>query len=642
MIYLIAPYSLGDYHTASLDEAINYLRSQKTVGLDLETTGLDPVLNTVVMLQIGTADKQFVIDTRHINPKPLQDILEDPGIAKVMVNGKFDYKFLVSHYGIRLEGIVDCMLQEKILLGGREGKVSLEALSQKYTSFSYTSQLSLFEETLSKDVRKEFLTLGVSEFSTSQVLYGAYDVILPLQIHQEQQKLLQQTGMEFCAELENEYTASLADVEYNGFYMDPDKWKLIGEKVKLELADALQELNNWVITNGYEEYKDINWNSTKQVSKLFKELGVPIEIVDKKKTIDPEDPVYKDSLQRDIIDRYKNEFDIVKLYLTYKTLAKAVNTYGDKFLQNVHPVTGRIHSNYQQILNTGRMSSTSPNLQNIKRDSDYRQCFVPQDNSYVLVVADYAAQESRVMGDMAREEHMIDFFVKEGGDIHSFTAEKMFKTTVTKDINSHLRFRAKTLNFGIPYGMSAHKLARDFQIPLSEAEDVIDKWFAAYPGLADHFRKVKSFVRENGFIVIDPITNRRYYPGSYDIYLKYKQIIAYYKARGYEIPKSFWSGMYTALGKMEREAQNYPIQGTGASMTKYAVVLFRRYIRANDLWNHVKVVNIVHDEIVIECKQDLSSEVSFQIKRCMEDAGKLFCKYIPMEATPEITKTWKH
>jgi DNA polymerase-1 len=641
MIYFVSSYATGDFLQANLQEVIQYVNSCKEIAVDTETTGLDPLSDKIIMLQIGDINNQYIIDARYVDLYPLKETLENPRITKILVNAKFDYRFLAS-IGIRLENVIDCMLQEKLLLGGKPEKVSLEALSKKYTNFSYTNQLSLFEETLSKDIRKEFTELGESEFSTSQILYGAYDVILPLQIHAAQKALLANTDMQFAAELENEYSTVLGDIENNGFYLDSEKWSRIGEKVKLELVDALIQLNNWLKDNGLSDYEGINWNSNKQVGRLFKELGVPIAIIDKKKTIDPDSPVMKDSVQRSLIEQYKKDFPIVKLYLTYKVLEKSSNTYGPKFLSNIHPRTGRIHSNYNQILNTGRMSSNSPNLQNIKRDSEYRKCFGPARPDYTLVVTDYAAQESRIMADMANERNMIDFFLNKGGDIHSFTATKMFKVEVSQEKNVHLRSKAKVLNFGIPYGMSEFKLAKDFSVPIAEARDTIAKWFKAYPGLSRHFEKMKSFVRKNGYIIIDPVTNRRYYADSYATYARTKEIIDYYKARNYQIPKFLWSKYYSALGKMEREAQNYPIQGQGASMTKYAAILFRRYIRDNHLWDRVMIVNIVHDEIVIECERDLVSEISTQIKWCMEEAGRLFCKKVPMIATPVITSEWMH
>lgn len=641
MIHLVAPYTTEEFPTATMQDVLNYIKDKKCIGLDTETTGLDPLSNHIIMLQVGDETNQFVIDARHNNLQLLKGTLENPQIQKIMVNGKFDYEFLVR-LGIRMEGIIDCHLQERIILGGREGKSSLEELTKKYSHVHYSRQLSLFDEPLSKDIRKEFLTLGESEFTPQQILYGAYDVILPMTINAKQQIILAEMGETFCAELENEYSQVLGDVETNGFYADSAKWINIGRKVAVDLEDSLRELNQWLLNNGYESYDGINWNSSKQVSTLFKEIGIPIQIVDKVKSKNTDEPVYKDSVQRTNIERYKNSFEIITLYLKVKKLQKSLNTYGEKFLSNIHPRTGRIHSNYNQILNTGRMSSTSPNLQNIKRDSDYRQSFVPQNEEFVFVVTDYAAQESRIMADMAEEKNMIDFFNNKGGDIHSFTATKMFGVEVSPEINPDLRFKAKTLNFGIPYGISEHKLSKDFNISLSEASDTIAKWFQAYPGLELHFKKVKSFIRENGFIVIDPITLRRYYPPEYPKYQQYKQLIDYYKARGYEIPRFFWSNYFSSLGKIERIAQNFPIQGTGASMTKYAANLFRRYVRDNDLWDKVMIVNIVHDEIVIECDKNLAPEVADKIKWCMEEAGRLFCKHVPMIATPVITNHWKH
>jgi len=642
MIYKVT----GDTITESnKEECLRHLSGQERIGLDTETTGLDPYLNDVVTVQIGTVRQQYVIDTRFTDPSFLRDILESDSIEKVLVNAKFDYKMLASNFNIRLENVRDCMLQEMVILGAKRGRLySMEKLAKKYLGYSFgSSQLNLFEEDIVyKSTRNEFLELGEDELTSRLIKYAANDVVLPLLILEEQLKVVAANDLEDVVTLENKFVLVLGDIELNGFYVDQKKWLKLYEINRCRYNWNRYLLNEWLRNNGYEKFVGMNWNSPAQVIKLFKLIGIPTRIIDKKKSRGKEEPVYKDTVQKQFIKRHAGKFSIVRLYLRYKELSKAVNSYGVKFLEKVHPTTGRIHSSYRQILNTGRISSSKPNLQNITATSKYRSCFVPQHEDNTLLVTDYSSQESRIMADISGDKNLVEFFLYGDGDLHSHTARKMFKTKVDKNTNTHLRSMAKVLNFGIPYGMSAYKLSRDFEIPLKEAERFIEQWFAAYPGLRLHFERAKSFVRDNGYILIDPITKRRFYPHYHKLYLEAKAFIDRWLAYRWKVPKIFWSTFYSAKGKIEREAQNYQIQGTGASMTKLACILLREYIRENNMWEQVKIVNTVHDEIVLECPKDLTPILKDKVKCFMEEAGSRLCSLVPMVANPVVADFWTH
>jgi DNA polymerase-1 len=643
-------YTVQGTTSATIEECVNYLTSKKVIAVDTETTGLDPYLNKVIMLQVGDEQKQFIIDVRQVDPSPLKKILEDPQICKVLVNAKFDYKMLVTNFNIRLANVRDCMLQEQVLLGAKRGSYySLEKLAKKYLNYSFAQepfvgkQISFEEEAPSKSVRLEFLTLGDKPFTKPQIDYGVLDVLLPLRINRCQEKVLELEGCSVAAELENEFVLCLGDIELNGFFVDTFKWLKTYEQNLRRFNWTRYLLKEWLVTNNLSEYLDINWNSPKQVISLFKKIGIPTKIIDRKKSRGKEDPIYKDSIQKLHIKRWSEQYPIIPLYLKYKELQKATTSYGSKFLEHVHPTTGRIHSSYRQILNTGRVSSSSPNLQNITRGSEYRSCFTASTENKTLVVCDYSGQESRIMADISGDKNMINFFLNGDGDLHSYTARQMWPNKfISKSETPELRYRAKILNFSIPYGISDYKLSKDFEIPRNAAKEFISDWFRTYPGISIHFEKSKKIARDKGYVLIDRVTGRRYYPPQHERYVYSKKFIDRWLACNWKVPKIFWSDYFSALGSMDRAAQNYQIQGLGASMTKLATIYLRQWIKENNYWKHVHIVNVIHDEIVVECSRNLASEVSIKLKQCMESAGEKFCPKVPMIAQPVITNFWNH
>lgn len=644
MICFIGNYTVQSCEQSTLEEAVAYLSTCDKIAVDTETTGLDPFTSKVVMLQVGDESKQFVIDCRVIDPTALKELLESRKIQKVLVNAKFDYKMLAYHFGIRLENVVDCMLQEQVILGAQRGSLyNMEVLAAKYLGFKFGgAQLSLFNDEIRKDTRSEFIHIGEQQFSPTQVRYGANDLVTTLKIAAAQQPVIDRDELNVCVSLENEFVLCLGDMELNGFHLDKDKWMETYEESRRRLGWTSYILSEWLTDNNLDEFHGINWNSTKQVVELFKTVGIPTQVVDKVKSRGKQDPIYKDSVEKSHIKKYKKEYPIVALYLRYKELVKATTSYGEAFLRHLHPKTGRIHSSYRQILNTGRISSNGPNLQNITRGSRFRKCFTPQSEKTTLLVADYKSQESRIMADKANDQVMIDFFLRGDGDIHSYTARQMWNHFVDADTHPILRFRAKILNFGIPYGISAFKLARDFEISVREAEDFISRWFKSYPNIEKYFESSRRFVIDNGYIVIDGITKRRYYCHNYHLYLHCRDWINYRLARKWEVPKIYWSTYFSLKGKFEREAQNYKIQGTGASMTKLASIYIRQHIRDNSLWDYIKQVNIVHDEIILEVTKDCTDEAKAQVIKAMERAGKKFIHHIPMPVDAKVSTQWEH
>lgn len=254
---------------------------------------------------------------------------------------------------------------------------------------------------------------------------------------------------------------------------------------------------------------------------------------------------------------------------------------------------------------------------------------------------------------MSNEDAMIDEFVNGTGDLHSLTASKVYSeirgeyVKVDSKTNTGLRQNAKTLNFAICYGAGAYKIGKALKVSQEEAQKIIDSFFAAFPKLDAYFKEGHKFVREHGYIVIDPVTRRRSYFPFYDKYLKLHHEVENFKSKqrldkNAKLDKSTWSDYYTLRGIMERTSQNYRIQGLAASMTKIALVLFYEYLLQHDLFDDVEMILVLHDEIVVMAKDDLVERIDEVLTECMLKAGKTFCKRIPMQVSGGPCTVWDH
>jgi DNA polymerase I-like protein with 3'-5' exonuclease and polymerase domains len=356
------------------------------------------------------------------------------------------------------------------------------------------------------------------------------------------------------------YLRVLGDIEYKGIYIDPVRWETLYQQNLQKYKELRQELVDFIKENELKEFYDfqlslfeldfdspnlevaINFSSSQQVVTLLNAFGISTKIFDKEKSKLTGREEFKDSVEARVLKKYKKH-PVVKRYLELKTYEKAVTTYGVSFLRkHQNPATKRVHSVFTQILDTGRIASKNPNLQNIpneKKFPGFRECFVAPTDKTCLIVADYASQESRILADASRDENMIHFFLEGDGDFHSYTARRMFKTHVDANTRTDLRALAKTLSFGIPYGMGPHKLATDFEISLEEAEKFINLFYDSYPKLKKYFMDGHKRVLTSGCILIDPITNRKSYcEPLFTKYVTAKGVIAKYQDEGKKVPSS--------------------------------------------------------------------------------------------------------
>lgn len=398
----------SSFKKSTLEECIEYLSNLKEIAIDTETEGLFNHSNKIIMLQVGDNQRQYIIDVRNVDISPLRSILENPNIVKVLQNASFDYKFL-RMYNIMLNNIWDTQIAEMILTTGLDASVSLATIAKRYLDID-----------LDKTVRTTF-NKKTTEFTDSQIIYGAYDIKLLLDIKKKQLDLIIANGLENTLSLENLYVDVLGDIEYNGFYLDAEEWLKLNLVNKENLSKCRATLDNYIFTNNIEKFIDsqidlfregkvttINWDSPIQVIKFLEHIDIDTTVIEKGVT-------KKSSDAKHLGKHRKHPF--VSLYLEYKKVDKEVSTYGEEFLRHINPVTKRVHSEFWQIVSTGRISSNKPNLQNIPNTEEYRHCFKGQGNR-VLIVSDFSAQEQRVLADRCLDPALLEFYKNGDGDMH--------------------------------------------------------------------------------------------------------------------------------------------------------------------------------------------------------------------------------
>lgn len=456
MIYLVTNnnnlVSNNTYKVITIEESLNLLEPLKIVGLDTETSGLDPYTKELLSLQLGCYEFQVVIDCTTVDILLYKKYLESDRLF-LGWNLKFDIKWLFK-YGIILNKVYDGFLSEKLMwLGYPSGlhSMSLKAAGQNYLGIE-----------LDKSIRGKIIWNGLNSEDT--VEYAALDVKYLEKIKDCQLKELKKKDLLRAIEYENRFVLPLAYCEYCGVKLDIDKWKSKMQKDKKREELAINALNNWLLNINENGFKDIdrqiyinphsldkyifinrwgniftgydltpkviiNWNSAKQVIPIFKLFNVNTEIEDK------ENGGTKDSIDAKTLKPQKDKCSLIPLYLEYKEAVKVTSTYGENFLEQINPISGRIHTNFQQIgTDTGRLSSGGKdkttgkeyiNLQNLPADAETRACFISEKWA-TWVSIDYTGEESFLMASIANDKAMINELMYGEKDLHTLTAKLVF------------------------------------------------------------------------------------------------------------------------------------------------------------------------------------------------------------------------
>ncbi|EPZ9278378.1 DNA polymerase I [Vibrio parahaemolyticus] len=575
---------------ASFNAWLEKLKAAELFAFDTETDSLDYMVANLVGLSFaideGIAayvpvahdyldapeqlDRDWVLEQ-------LKPILEDDAQAKVGQNLKYDASVL-ARYGIEMKGIKYDTMLASYVYNSVGGKHDMDSLALRFLQHSCIS----FEQIAGKG--KNQLTFNQIELEQASP-YAAEDADVTLRLHNrlfaniEQDEKLKSV----YEEIEMPLVPVLSRIERTGVLIDD--MKLSAQSV--EIAARLEELEQKAYEIAEQEF---NMNSPKQLQAiLFEKMGLPVV----KKT-----PSGTPSTNEEVLQELALDYPLPKLILEYRGLAKLKSTYTDKLPKMINPSTGRVHTSYHQAVTaTGRLSSTDPNLQNIPIRNEegrrIRQAFVAP-AGYKILAVDYSQIELRIMAHLSGDQALLDAF-RDGKDIHAATAAEIMGVSIDQ-VSSEQRRRAKAVNFGLIYGMSAFGLAKQLGIPRGEAQAYMDKYFERYPGVMQYMEDTRSAAADKGYV--ETIFGRR---------LHLPEI----KSR---------NGMRRKAA--ERAAINAPMQGTAADIIKKAMLLVDQWIQEEGN-GRVKLVMQVHDELVFEVEESSLSEIESKVQKLMESAAEL-------------------
>lgn len=577
----------------SAKKAMSALDRYQEHYIDTETTGLDPYKARWSLLQIGTVDKVFVFDVRYdtehssLHPEILDPILQDKNKLHVFQNAAFDMKIIKVNRGFYIENVYDTMLAEQLLnLGRNFVKASLDALVLRYIGVSMT-----------KEPRNTFKEYD-QKFEPFQLRYAANDVtVLPL-IKDLQKFKLKKEELEEVAQLEFDFLIPLCEMELNGIKIDTDKWRTIMGDVKIErdktkivVQDILSQTEDQTMLFNVPT---LNVDSHAQLKVALNKYGIDIK-----------------STGADVLSNYEG-IPVIDNILDYRKAEKLISTYSETLLNKISPVTGRLHTDFRQMVSTGRMSSSSPNLQNIPHGQKYRGCFIAEDG-YSLITSDMSSAELRIIGNLSGDPIFKECFM-DGIDLHTRSASEIYKVPMNK-VDTIMRNACKALSFGLMYGLSKYGLSRRLKITEKEAKDLIENYFSV-------FKQVKKYLDESGK---DGLLNG------------YSKSISGRK-RYYNKPESNNPDKNKILASIKRQAMNMPIQSANSDTIKKSMVYCVERLKQGNY--DARLLLSVHDEIVVEVKNEQKYEVAKLVKQSIIDGFGYYFSDIPMETIPLLSPCW--
>ncbi|MDO6747609.1 DNA polymerase I [Gilvimarinus sp. 1_MG-2023] len=520
----------------------------------------------------------------------LQPLLEDASRAKVGQNLKYDRNVLANH-GINLRGIAWDTMLESYVLNSVAGRHDMNSLAERYLD---TATIH-FEDIAGKGAKQlTFNQIKVEDAAP----YAAEDADITLRLHQALWPQLEQDDAlrGVLLDIEMPLVPVLANIERNGALVDANQLGKHSQELQVRLTELEREA--YAIAG-----REFNLASPKQLGTiLFEELELPV--VKKTKTGAP-------STAEDVLQELALNYPLPKLLLEHRSLAKLKSTYTDKLPKMINPRTGRIHTSYHQAVTaTGRLSSSDPNLQNIpirtEQGRRIRKAFVAP-KGYKVVAADYSQIELRIMAHLSGDEGLLNAFAQ-GMDVHRATAAEVFATDVDK-VTDEMRRRAKAINFGLIYGMSAFGLGKQLGLGRNEAQSYIDRYFERYPGVARYMEETRALAHEKGYV--ETLMGRRLYLPEINARNKMLQQAA------------------------ERTAINAPMQGTAADIIKKAMVVVSQWLDDSEL--DAKLVMQVHDELVLEVAEADLDAVRQGVEQRMEAAAELA---VPLLVEAGVGNNW--
>lgn len=580
-----------------LVKSIELIKDEKVLGIDTETTGLDCHLHKIRLIQIATQNNPtLIIDCFKCDVKLLQPLLIN-GAIKIFHNAKFDIKFLMKNELEVSQNIFDTQLAHQLINSGKPNlKASLKVIAKEYLDIELdkTEQLS--------DYKSDIL-------SDSQLRYSAIDAKILLPLREKLKDAIVTAYLVRVAKIEFDCIHAVAMMEFNGMLLNVSQWQNILSEARIRKGELEKELqtrlkekianstNNKseqlsLYSNDFEFNKEINLDSPNQLKIALNKADIKVNDTNSNtlKKLLPEYP------------------EILKPLLEYKKVNKLISSFGDSLFKKINPITGRLHGSYWQLgSQSGRFTSSEPNLQQIPRNKESRSCFVASPN-HKLVIADYSQIELRIASEVANDRTMIEAYNR-GEDLHKLTASIVLNKPLN-EVTKEDRQIAKSANFGLIYGASVNGFRgyaeSNYGISLSEndAKKIRDNFFKIYSGLANWHKKTKSRIYNEGVNETRTLSDRiRYFDNA-----------------------------------SPQQILNTPIQGTGADMVKLALGKLVTTLKTFE--DKVKLLATVHDEIILEAHEDIAEDVAKVLSEVMVTSGKEFLKKVPIEADSSIGNTW--
>ena len=599
-VFATAQTTPHNYHLVDtleqLQSLVERLMQYDEICFDTETTGFDHFRDRIVGLSLAVEAHEawyvsFTVENTPSFAEAVRPLFECERITKVAQNIKFDLMVL-SRLGIEVRGRkIDTMIVHYLL--DAESRHNMNFMAERYLNYSPIE----IESLIGKGARQ----LSMDQVNVALVKeYAAEDADITLQLKQVLWPMLCEQGLEeLYLRVEEPMIDVLADMELAGVKIDSQ-----------QLADYAVELNH-LLSDLESEIRQIadepmlNINSARQLGEV---LFAKMRITDKPKMT----KTRQFSTDEEYLQGFAGKHRIVDLILQYRGVKKLISTYVEALPQLVNPVTGRIHTSFNQAVTaTGRLSSTNPNLQNIPVRDDMgrriRRAFIPSDEEHIFLAADYSQVELRVMAHLSDDPSLIEAF-RQGEDIHAATAARLFHKSI-EEVTSDERRKAKTANFGIIYGISAFGLAQRLDIPRTEAKSIIDGYFASYPRVKEYMEQAVARARTQGYV--ETAFGRR------------------------RTLRDIDSRNAVARGVAERNAINAPIQGSAADIMKLAMIEIRRRFRAEGIRS--QMILQVHDEVIVDMLRSEQEQVISIVREAMEGVVKL---RVPLISDTGVGNNW--
>lgn len=580
-----------------ITKLITDLSSQKSFCFDSETTGLNPFESEIVGLSFSyKAGEAFYVPFPE-NRKEAQSlanqfkaVFENENIEKVGQNLKYDINVL-STYGVEVKGkLFDTMIAHYLIQP--DMRHNMDLLAEAYLGYKPVS----IETLIGKKGKKQ---LSMRDIPQEKIVdYACEDADITLQLKNEFEPKMNETLKKLMDEIETPLIPVLSAMEKEGIKLDVPALKTFSE----ELEKSIIELTAQITEIAGEEF---NIDSPKQLGVVLFENMKIVEKAKKTKT-------GQYSTSEDVLSKMVNKHDIIPLILEYRSLKKLKSTYVDALPELVNAEDGKIHTSYMQtVAATGRLSSNNPNLQNIpirtEKGREIRKAFIPRNSDFTLLAADYSQIELRIIAALSEDENMQEAFIK-GEDIHTATAAKVFGVKPDQ-VDREMRSKAKAVNFGIIYGVSAFGLSQNLNISRGEAKEIIDTYFEKYPKLKAYMDNNVVLAKEKGYV--ETIMQRR------------------------RILKDINSNNAIVRGHAERNAVNAPIQGSAADIIKIAMINIHKAFKEQQFES--KMLLQVHDELVFDVYKPELEAVKVVVKDKMENAVKLA---VPLDVEMNAAENW--